>query len=330
MLGVLLNHRYKVIRELARGGCAATLLAEDLYLPSKRKAVVKQFKPAASNMAAAPLLRAKFEKEAEALELLGTHELIPELYGLFEENEELYIVQQWIEGETLLEYVARDGPFDQDFVRDFLVCTLSILEFVHSQKIVHRDIKPSNILLRVSDGMPVLIDFGVLKDLEETMISGYSNLSATVVGSVGYSPPEQFAGYTSYSNDLFSLGMIAIFLLTALGPNTLVDPRNGNLLWLPSVPNWEHLNRHLVNTIMKATNVSARDRFLSAKEMKKSLYNSQRGACQIFRPENHTPYMWKQTGNWRADLIESEYEESMKLHPEDSAIFKRGKSWAIF
>lgn len=326
---VLLNNRYRVVRKLRQGGCAATLLAEDLYFPSQRKCVIKQFGPSTANATAAGEIRVKFKKEAEVLELLGSHELIPELYGFFEEEGELYIVQQWIEGPTLMDKVMDTGVLDDNFVRDFLVCMLSILDFVHSNKVIHRDIKPENIILRDADGMPTLIDFGVIKDLEETVIGNHSHSLGTSVGSRGYAPPEQLAGYATYSNDLFSLGMVSIFLLTGKNPTTLIDAADGVVRWWSTIQSWEHINKHLFNTIKRAVNVSATERFAAAKEMQKSLYNSTPRHCTSFAPHIHTPYMWKFLGNWRSELIESDYDEAMKLHPEDSATFQRGRSWKV-
>jgi serine/threonine-protein kinase len=326
---MLLNDRYLLVRELRQGGCAATLLAEDQYLPSRRKCVIKQFKPSCGNATAALEIRAKFEKEAEVLEVLGRHELIPELYAVFEENAELYIVQQWIEGLTLGDKIVLAGAQDADFVRDFLVCVLSVLEFVHSNKIIHRDIKPENIILRDSDGMPVLIDFGVMKDLDETIIANHSNSFGTSVGSRGYSSPEQFAGNTTYSNDLFSLGMVAIFLLTGKNPTTLIDEVDGVVRWWPTIQNWECIDKHLFNTINKAINLSAKERFSNAREMKNSLYNSTPRHCAIFAPHIHTPFMWKLRGDFRSVLMKSDYDEAMKLYPEDSGSFHRGKYWTV-
>lgn len=326
---MLLNGRYLLVRQLRRGGCAATSLAEDQYLPSRRKCVIKQFKPSSGNATAALEIRAKFKKEAEVLEVLGKHELIPELYAVFEEGSELYIVQQWIEGLTLGDKIKQAGALDADFVRDFLVCVLAVLEFVHSNNIIHRDIKPENIILRESDGMPVLIDFGVIKDLEETIIGNGSNSCGTSVGSKGYSPPEQFAGHATYSNDLFSLGMVAIFLLTGKNPTTFIDEVTGVIRWWPTVQNWEHIDRNLFNTINKAVKLPASERFSNAREMKNSLYNSTPRHCTVFAPHIHTPFMWKIRGDFRAELLISDYDEAMKLHSEDSGIFQRGKHWAV-
>jgi serine/threonine protein kinase, bacterial len=326
---MLLNDRYLLVRQLRKGGCAATSLAEDQYLPSRRKCVIKQFKPSNGNATASLEIRAKFKKEAEVLEILGKHELIPELYAVFEENAELYIVQEWIDGLTLTDKIMLDGALDADFVRDFLVCVLSVLEFVHSNNIIHRDIKPENIILRESDGMPVLIDFGVIKDLDETIIANHSNSCGTSVGSRGYSSPEQFAGHTTYSNDLFSLGMVAIFLLTGKNPTTFIDEVSGIVRWWPTIKNWEHIDKHLFNTLNKAVKSSAKERFSSAREMKNSLYNSTPRHCAIFAAHIHTPFMWKLRGDFRSELVVSDYDESMKLHSEDSGIFQRGKHWTI-
>jgi len=98
---MLLNNRYLILQPLGQRGCAETLLAEDTQIPSKRKCVVKKFKPSLGNTIATQEIKKKFEKEAQILEVLGKHELIPELYAFFEENGEMYIAQQFIEGMTV-------------------------------------------------------------------------------------------------------------------------------------------------------------------------------------------------------------------------------------
>jgi serine/threonine protein kinase, bacterial len=326
---MMLSNRYRIIQQLQSGGCAATFLAEDLFLPSNRKCVVKQFKPAQANQSSASHLRDKFKKEAEVLELLGNHDLIPELYAFFEENGELFICQQWIEGLTLTDKIHLCGRLDDDFVRDFLVCVLTTLEFVHSNGVIHRDIKPNNIILRQSDGMPVLIDFGIVKDLEDTVIGNNSNALGTMVGSKGYSSPKQMAGHSTYSNDLFSLGMVAIFLLTGQPPTTFIDPYSGLVQWWLSIPNWQTIHSDLFNTIQTAINQSPKVHFSTAEQMKDSLYNSKPGQCRSFAPHVHTPFMWKQIGSLRTSLINTEYDDAMELHSEDSDAFQRGKLWRV-
>jgi serine/threonine-protein kinase len=327
---MLLNSRYLIVQSLAQGGCGETYIAEDTYMPSKRKCVIKQFKPSQANASAAHDIKEKFRKEAEVLEVIGTHELIPELYAFFEEQRELYIVQQWIDGVTLTQKVNQEGPLDNNFVRDFLVCMLSVLSYVHSQQIIHRDIKPDNIILRKQDGMPVLIDFGVIKDLENTVVSGSANYSGTMVGSGGYTAPEQAAGLSVYASDLFSLGMIAIFLLTGKNPANLRDLQTGHIHWWSEVLNKETIDRDLVNTINKAIQHLADERFPSAEKMKKHLYNSTPRACRVWDASMHTPYMWKVAGDYRLEFHQSDFDEAMQLHQQNSGEHQRGLNWKVF
>jgi serine/threonine protein kinase len=168
-----------------------------------------------------------------------------------------------------------------------------------------------------------------MKDLEETVIGSSSNSCGTSVGSKGYSPPEQFAGYATYSNDLFSLGMVAIFLLTGKNPTTLIDEVDGVVRWWPTIQNWEGIDKHLLNTINKAVQFSAKDRFTTAREMKNSIYNSTPRHCASFAPHIHTPFMWKQRGDFKTGLVKSDYDEAMELHSEDSGPFQRGKFWTV-
>lgn len=180
--------------------------------------------------------------------------------------------------------------------------------------------------LKATSGFPVN---SYAKDFEETIISGDSNSAGTIVGSSGYAPPEQFAGHSTYTNDLFSLGMVAIFLLTGKNPASFIDPSDGVTRWWSNISNWEWMNTHLLTTINKAISNAPNERFSTAKEMKRSLYNSKRGNCQVFTSHIYTPYMWKQQGTYRTELIKTEYEEAMEIQAVGSGAFERGKSWQV-
>ena len=267
----LLNNRYRVLETIASGGFGHTFLVEDIYLPSKRRCVLKQLKPVASNSQDYQAARDRFEREAAILEQLGAqHPQIPQLYAYFSEAGQFYLVQEWIPGKTLAAKLESGETFDEAQVRQILISLLGVVEYVHQNHVIHRDIKPSNIILRDPDELPILIDFGAVKEAISTMVNSGSHTAVTMaVGTPGYMPSEQAAGRPTYTSDLYSLGLTAIFMLTGKKPYQLEsDPRTGEILWRRSAPN---LHSHLSGVIDKAIRYSPQERFLSARQMRESL-----------------------------------------------------------
>ena len=276
MNAVLINNRYRILETLGRGGFGETYLVEDLHLPSGRKCVLKQLKPIVQNTPIPLWMKERFQKEAAILEELGAaSSQIPELYAYFSENQQFYLVQEWIEGETLAQKWQREGNLTGEQVKQILIQILPVLDFVHSRKIVHRDIKPENIILQNSNLLPVLIDFGALKEAVATTVHNSSNVSAAI-GTPGYMPSEQAAGRPLYSSDLYSLGLTAIFLLTGKTPHELdIDPQTGEIIWQQYAKNVEP---SLIKIIDRAVRFHPRDRFSSANQMLSAL--------QPHRPSN--------------------------------------------
>jgi serine/threonine protein kinase, bacterial len=325
---MLLGHRYNILMPLAAGGCAETFLAEDSHRPSKQKCVVKKLTPSTIDPAAHSLVRERFEKEAEILEAVGAHDQIPELYAYFKDEGNEYLVEQWIPGPTLTQKVASDGPLDQNFVRDFLVCILPVLGFLHNKSIIHRDIKPDNIILREPDGMPVLIDFGTVKDRERTVLQT-GPAASILVSSWGYTSPEQAAGFPVDSSDLFSLGMTAIFLLTGQNPASLPRTKKNVLGWCEGTQFKPYeINQNLLETIQKSIEPLAQNRFQTVIEMESSIYNGLSRRRQMFGPKASTPYMCKVFAR-NEPMFEHWVEESMKMHPPDSGEYLRGLLWKV-
>lgn len=151
-------------------------------------------------------------------------------------------------------------------VRDLLGKLLPALEYVHSKGIVHRDLKPENAIVRESDGLPVLIDFGAVRETMGTIINSRGNPSSSIViGTPGFMPSEQMAGRPVYASDLYSLGLIGIFCLTGKLPQEIdSDPNTGDLDWRQYAPD---VSPALAEVLDKATQSHQRDRFSSSKEM---------------------------------------------------------------
>lgn len=232
-----LRNRYRPVASIGQGGFGRTYLAidEDRL---QQKCAIKQFSPRLHETQAQEGeigLEAKclqlFEAEAKRLHELGEHPQIPTLYAYFAEGDRLYLVQQFIAGQTLSQIVREGGPFTADQVRSLLLDLLPVLQFVHEQQVVHRDLKPDNIL-RGPGGKLFLIDFGVAKQL----VGEAQTRGGTRVGTEGYAPLEQLrSGHAYPSSDLYALGATCLFLLTGLPPEDLYDPMAGGWCWREAV-----------------------------------------------------------------------------------------------
>lgn len=267
----ILNNRYRLIKPLGEGGFGNTFLAEDTHMPSGRRCVIKQLKAVTDDPQYYQLVKDRFQREAATLEKLGQgHKQIPDLYAYFAEADQFYLVQEWIEGETLTKLLA-NGKSPQ--VKELLVSLLPVLAYIHSNRIVHRDIKPDNIIIRSGDNQPVLIDFGAVKEAMGTMVNSQGNATnSIVIGTPGFMPSEQAAGRPVYSSDLYSLGLVGIYCLTGKMPQELShDPQTDQIFWQKYAP---QVNPQLATVINKAIMSNSRDRFNSAEEMLKALQNN--------------------------------------------------------
>jgi serine/threonine protein kinase, bacterial len=274
---MLLNNRYRVIQTLGSGGFGDTFLAEDTQMPSQRRCVVKQLKPIQNNAQIYQLVKERFQREAAILEELGgNHEQIPTLYAYFSSEDKFYLVQEWVEGETLTTAIQQRGLFGEATVREILLSLLPVLDFVHSRGIVHRDIKPDNIIIRNRDQKPVLIDFGAVRETMGTAVNSQGMpTSSIVIGTPGFMSSEQAMGRPIFASDIYSLGMTAIYLLTGRQPQELpTDPRTGEIEWKNYVGN---IHPNLAAVIDKSIVYHPRDtyggklRFTSAREMLNAL-----------------------------------------------------------
>lgn len=270
---MLINNRYQVISPLGEGGFGHAYLAEDVQMPSRRRCVLKQLKPVTTSPDAYQVVQARFQREAAILEKLGEdHKQIPRLYAYFSEDQQFYLVQEWVEGETLEAIVSAQGVLSEAMVKSILVDLLPALDFIHRQGIIHRDLKPDNIMLRSGDRgpQPVLIDFGAVRETMGTVLNSHHQpISSIVIGTPGYMASEQAAGRPLPSSDLYSLGLTAIFLLTGRTPQALdSDPRSGEILWRQVAG---HVSPGLVEVIDQAVRSHPRDRYSSASQLRAAL-----------------------------------------------------------
>ncbi len=267
----LLNNRYRILQPLGSGGFGDTFLAEDTNLPSQRRCVIKKLRPVQQSPQIYQLVKERFQREAVILEDLGSgHPQIPTLYAYFEIDQEFYLVQEWIEGESLEQRLQGGGQFSESAVRSLLTQLLPVLDFIHQSRIVHRDIKPDNIILRAGSGQPVLIDFGAVKETMGTAINtAGKSTSSIVIGTPGFMPQEQAVGRPVFASDLFSLGLTAISLLCGCHPSELTtDPLTGEMVWRDRAP---MVSPTLANVLDVAIRAHARDRYPTAQAMLQAL-----------------------------------------------------------
>lgn len=279
--GQTLKGQYKILQDLKRGAFGRTYRAEDQQDTSQRLCVVKQLQPSTTNPSILEEARRRFELEANTLEKLGDHDQIPRLLAHFEENQEFYLVQDFIDGQDLSREIADGKRWPETQVLSLLQDVLEVLEYIHQQNVIHRDIKPSNLIRRKSDHKIVLIDFGAVKEIETLVINATGQTSGSVIGTPGYMPIEHLGGRPRYNSDIYALGMTAIQALTGMPPLKLPrDPQTDEVLWR----NLVEVNDQLADILDKMVRSQFRDRYQSASEVLEDLrllINELRGLHRI-------------------------------------------------
>lgn len=322
--------KYTVIRKIGQGGFARTLLAENF---EEKRVILKEFNPSPINNSkkAASL----FQNESERLKQVGCHERIPTFVDYFENSGKQYIVQQFIDGPNLEQESAQQGHLSEKHILVLLDELLSIIDFIHSKKLIHRDIKPANIIRRFDDGKLCLVDFGAAKVATQTALAK----TATLVGSFGFIAPEQLRGKGRFASDIYSLGATCIYLLTGILPTDLINPEDGSLSWQ------EHceVTLELTEVLNKMVAMWLKDRYKSVAEVHDDLHSivsdepvSRRTSPRVlpttYVKENveqsiqplksHTSIV--NSPNKRSDLIHEEFSfESVEVNGKGRIIYRK-------
>ncbi len=212
--GVSLANRYLIQGVVGVGGMGAVYRARDLHFPNVVKRVaVKEMITQVRDPAIRETMVRNFEREANLLATLE-HPAIPRIYDYFSQNERSYLILEYVDGkdlEALL--VETQGFFPIEKVISWAIELCDVLSFLHGHQpepIIFRDLKPSNVMVD-QRGHVVLVDFGIAKTFQ-------SGQKGTMIGTEGYSPPEQYKGEAGPLSDIYSLGATLHHLLTRRDP----------------------------------------------------------------------------------------------------------------
>jgi eukaryotic-like serine/threonine-protein kinase len=238
LVGKTLKKHYYIEKKLDSGGFGTIYLAKDTFSAIGGIYVVKHFSPKYDSEAQFKKAMQLFEQESTSLQILGKHSQIPRIYDFFEEDNNFFLVQEWIEGQTLAQELAETNCFDQAQTIKLLTQILKVVKFIHKSGYIHRDIKPSNLIRNRFDKRIFLIDFGAVKEkIEPKNLDKQGEFVRTVgILSPGYTPDEQFHGKPEFCSDLYALGMVMIQAMTGKHPNSLQRNANLKLIWRDFLP----------------------------------------------------------------------------------------------
>ncbi len=258
MIDLMVNNRYQALKIIGKGGFGKTYLAVDIHSQNQARCVIKQLSHS-ENISHSKNWQL-FITEIHRLQFLNSHDHIPKLIDFCQQDDNYYIIQEFIDGENLQIELNKHGNYSQGKIIKLLKELLPILKFIHDKKIIHRDIKPANIIRKIDNQQLYLVDFGASKLL--TPEDPYQ--TATVVGSPEYIAPEQARGKTVFASDIYSLGVTCLCLLTARSPFDLIDLDN-NWIWQEYVT--EKVNKNLSKILNRMVDFSLNKRYQKVEEI---------------------------------------------------------------
>ena len=269
-IGKIFAGRYKIIRQIGRGGMADVYLARDLILDGEEVAV----KVLRTNYQTDPIAVARFQREAKAMADLD-HPNIVRITDIGEEDGQQYLAMEYVAGLDLKRYIKENAPLSNEEAVRLMGQILLAMRLAHTQGIIHRDLKPQNVLL-TSDGNAKVSDFGIAVAFAETSLTQTNSM----LGSVHYLSPEQARGSkATIQSDIYAMGIIFFEMLTGHIPydgdsavtialQHFQKPLPSVIAENPSVP------QSLENVVIKATAKKLTDRYQTVSEMYVDLLSS--------------------------------------------------------
>ena len=253
--GTVIDGKYEILKEIGRGGMSVVYLAMDNRLNKQWAVKVLQRQGIGKNN---EVIINKVPDDTELMKRLD-HPAIPRIVDIIdrEDDPQIYIVMDYVEGESLDKILDEFGAQPQDLVIDWAKQICDTLGYLHSQKppIIYRDMKPANIMLK-PEGNIKLIDFGIAREYKEQSLA-----DTTALGTRGYASPEHFGGRTDARSDIYTLGMTMHHLLTG------ADPRPKSYEYIPIREYNPELSSGLEHIIDKCTAWDPDDRYQNCNEL---------------------------------------------------------------
>ncbi len=251
-IGSVIAGKYEILKEVGHGGMSVVYLAIDTHL--NRNWAVKEVRKTGKTKND-EIIENSILVEANLIKRLD-HPALPRIVDIIDNGETIYIVMDFIEGESLDKVLTEYGAQPEEKVIEWAMQVCDVLSYLHSQKppIIYRDMKPGNLMLK-PNGNICIIDFGIAREYKE------ENLADTkVLGTKGYAPPEQYNGQTDPRSDIYALGMTMHQLLTG------VDPTSGEQY--ASVRYWNpNLSEGIEAIINKCVEPAAENRYQNCQEL---------------------------------------------------------------
>ena len=269
-IGKIFAGRYRIIKQIGRGGMADVYLAKDLILDGEEVAV----KVLRTNYQTDPIAVARFQREARAMADLD-HPHIVRITDIGEEDGQQYLAMEYVAGLDLKRYIKEHHPLSNEEAVRIMGQILLAMRLAHAKGIIHRDLKPQNILL-TPDGTAKVTDFGIAVAFAETSLTQTNSM----LGSVHYLSPEQARGSkATIQSDIYAMGIIFFEMLTGHIPydgdsavtialQHFQKPLPSVIAENPSVP------QSLENVVIKATAKKLTDRYQTVSEMYVDLLSS--------------------------------------------------------
>ncbi len=253
-IGSILDGKYEILKEIGHGGMSVVYLAMDRHL--NKQWAVKEIRKQGRNKKDEIVVNSLIA-EANLMKKLD-HPALPRIVDIIEHGDKIYIIMDYIEGESLDNILKQEGPQDEKKVISWARQLCDALAYLHGQKppIIYRDMKPANIMLK-PEGTIKIIDFGIAREYKEGVLS-----DTTVLGTNGYAAPEQYGSrQTDPRTDIYGLGMTMHHLLTGM------DPRPKDYIYAP-IRQWNpELSEGMEVIVDKCTQPAAENRYQSAEEL---------------------------------------------------------------
>lgn len=299
--GILLDNRYEIIKMLGKGGMSTVYLAKDKRL--NKNWAVKEVKESFRD-------QVDLSAEPNILKNLN-HSGIPKIIDIFNENDNLYIVEDYIEGNNLEQYIKMNSDISITSILSITTKICEILEYLHGLEppIIYRDLKPQNIIIS-KEQQVTLVDFGISR-----IYKSNGNMDTVALGTKGYAAPEQYGtNQSSISTDIYGLGAVIFFLVNKRSPNTITEPLKDESYSM-------EISKELKDIIKKCMQIEPDERFDSINTLKKHIDNIIESCDKETKildysffnnPSDRTEIMENKSIEYKTDLIDKSIHKKNK------------------